>query len=100
MIRSLPYVSISRVFAILALSGGIAHSQQLTATLTGTAYDQSQSAIPGATIEVKNEASGDIRRTTTNESGYFTVTALRPASYTVTVSAGGFDSWQQTGITL
>src|SRR4051812_37042866 len=92
--------AIFQVFAILALTGGISYSQQLTATLTGTAYDQTQSAIPGATIEVKNEASGDTRRTTANESGYFTVTALRPGTYTVTVTAQGFDAWQQTGVTL
>src|SRR5438309_3232364 len=100
MIRSLRYLSISPILALLALTGGDAYSQQLTASLTGTAYDQTGATIPGAAVEVKNQASGDIRTTTANDSGYFTVTALRPGTYTVTVSAKGFNSWQQQGITL
>jgi hypothetical protein len=88
------------VAAVLTLIGGVAYGQQLTGTLSGTTYDQTQSAIPNATVEVKNEASGDIRKTVSNASGYFTVTALQPGTYQVTVSANGFDSWQQNGITL
>src|SRR5581483_5259316 len=86
--------------ASLAMLATAAFGQQLTATLSGTAFDQSQSAIPGATVEVKNQASGDVRKTTTNASGFFTVTALQPGTYTVTISSSGFDSWQQTGIVL
>ena len=56
--------------------------------------------VPNAKVEVKNEASGDIRQTVSNGDGYFNVPALRPGSYTVTISATGFTSWQQAGITL
>src|SRR5579871_319432 len=90
----------SVAIALLVLFAGSAFGQQLTATLSGAAYDQSQSAIPGANVEIKNQASGDIRRTTTNSSGNFTVTALQPGTYTVTITAAGFDPWQETGVVL
>jgi hypothetical protein len=84
----------------LMLFGAVLPAQQLTATLNGTTYDQTGAVVPNAKVVVKNEASGDTRETVSNADGYFTVSALRPASYTVTISATGFNSWEQTGITL
>jgi len=74
--------------------------QQLTGSLNGTSYDQTGAIVPNAKVIVKNEASGDVRQTTSNNSGYFTVTALPPGTYEVTVSATGFSSWQQKGVVL
>lgn len=76
------------------------YAQQLTATLNGTAYDQSGAVVPNAQVVVKNESSGDSRQTTANNSGYFTLTALQPGTYSVTVSAPGFRSWQQQHVAL
>ena len=86
---------VAAVFAIAPL-----RAQQLTATLSGTAYDQTGAAIPNANVEVKNMASGDIRRSVTNGAGFFNITALQPGTYSVTVSAQGFTSWQQNNIVL
>ena len=64
-----------------------AKCQQLTATISGTAQDQTGAGVPNAPVEVKNAASGDVRKTATNGTGFFTVTALQPGTYSVTVSA-------------
>jgi hypothetical protein len=82
------------LFAVSALS------QQLTGTLNGTAYDQSGAVVPNAQVVVKNEASGDSRTTTANGSGYFNISALQPGTYDVTVSATGFQPWEQKGVVL
>jgi uncharacterized protein YraI len=99
--------SFSRYANVLVLAFGAlfwcnpgAVAQQLTATLSGTSYDQSGAVVPKANIVIKNEASGDTRQTVSNNDGYFTFTGLQPGSYTLTVSAGGFRSWQQGGIAL
>jgi hypothetical protein len=76
------------------------NAQQLTATLSGIAADQTDARVPGATVVIKNEATGDTRTTKADSSGYFAVTALIPGNYTVTVSAKGFTSWEMNGITL
>lgn len=47
---------------------------------------------------MKNDASGDTRATVSNSSGYFSITAVQPGSYTVSVAAAGFKGWKQAGI--
>ena len=76
-----------------ALYCGVGSAQQLTGTLSGTAYDQSGAVIPKAEVSLKNDASGDIRTTQAGSSGNFTITAVQPATYTLTVSSPGFSTW-------
>ena len=56
---------------VLALSFTIAHAQQLTATLSGFATDQTDARIPGAVILVVNDASGDKRDSKADGDGLF-----------------------------
>jgi hypothetical protein len=73
-------------------------SQQVTGTLTGTVTDPSSAVIPGANVVMKNDASGDERRTISNGDGFFSISAVQPGDYTVTVMAQGFSQYQQTGV--
>jgi hypothetical protein len=88
------------LFPALVLSFSIANAQQLTGTLSGIASDQTDARIPGAHVAIVNDASGDKRDAATDSAGFFSVTALVPGSYTVTISAKGFASWEEHGITL
>src|SRR5260370_4893697 len=54
--------------------------------------------MPGETGVLKSEDSGAIRRTESNKEGFFTIVAVPAGTYTVTVQAGNFTSWEQTGI--
>ena len=85
---------------VLFLTFAIAHAQQLTATLSGTATDQTDARIPGASILVVSDTTGDKRDSKADNDGFWSVTALPPGTYTVTVSAKGFASWRETGILL
>jgi hypothetical protein len=55
--------------------------------IAGTVTDSNGALVPGATVIVKNERTGEERTATTNETGYFIVSALRPSNYSVTVTA-------------
>lgn len=88
------------LMAVMLTSLTMLNAQQLTATLSGTAMDQTDARVPGANIVVKNDATGDIRTTKADSSGFFSVTALIPGTYTVTVSAKGFTSWEMNNIVL
>jgi len=77
-----------------------AHAQQLTGTLSATVYDTTGAVVPGATVTLKNSDSGDVRKTTSDGSGYFTFTAVQPATYSISVSAKGFTTWQLNGIAM
>ncbi len=85
---------------VLFLSCTIARAQNITATLSGIASDQTDARIAGAKIIVKNEASGDIRDSKSDTQGFWSVTALIPGSYTVTISAKGFSPWEENSIVL
>ncbi len=77
-----------------------AWGQGTTATLSGTVTDTSGAVIPNAAVELKNEKSGDTRSSKSNGSGLFSFSAVPVGDYDVTVKAGGFQSFQQTGIHL
>jgi hypothetical protein len=62
-------------------------------TISGRVMDQSQSAIPGASVEVKNIDKGTTRRTITDADGKYLVPLLQPGTYKVSISLSGFDNF-------
>src|SRR5277367_4378364 len=86
--------------AVLALSTASSSAQQLTGTISGTAYDQSGAVVPKAKVVLKDQASGNTRTTTTENDGHFVITAVQPATYSLAISAKGFASWEENGIVM
>jgi hypothetical protein len=84
--------------AIFVSIASLGFAQQLTGTLSGTTKDSTGAVVTNAKITMKNELNGDIRTTVSNGAGYFSITAIQPGTYTVTVSAPGFKEWQEAGI--
>jgi Carboxypeptidase regulatory-like domain len=77
-----------------------AHAQLSTATLNGAVVDQTGAAVPDATVTITNTATGVSRATATNQAGEYSVPALDPGKYNVTISKAGFGTSQQSGVTL
>ena len=75
-----------------------ARAQNASGTLTGTVVDPSSSVVPGATVVMKNQQSGDERRTISNNDGFFSINAVQPGDYTVTITAQGFEKFEQKGV--
>ena len=65
-------------------AGGAA-AQEFRATVKGQVVDSSQAALPGATVTVRNQETGEVGTATTNNEGNYTVPFLRPGVYSVTV---------------
>ena len=84
---SLPFISSSSV-------------AQGFGTISGTVTDPSGAALAAAEVTVTEGATGASRSATTNGEGYFVLSALRPADYTLTVVARGFQKFTQTKVTL
>ncbi len=86
------------VFALLALvllTGHAALAQSTTdGAIGGTVYDTSGAPVSGAKITVCNNGTNSTQEETTDESGYYRVTKLQPASYTVSISAQGFGDFR------
>ena len=97
LVRRAPWLLIP---VIMLLSFTIGNAQQITGTLSGTITDQTDARVPGAEVVVKNEATNDTRTTKADSAGFWSVTALVPGTYTVTVTAKSFATWEENQILL
>ena len=94
-------IQVSAVLLLLtALFGAPAPAQTLTGQLSGTIVDSSDAVLPGATVTLVNQLSGDQRSTVTNESGNFVFAALQPGTYTVRAELSGFDTVEVTDVVV
>src|SRR6266850_5738771 len=55
--------------------------------IVGTVTDANGAVIPGASVVIKSERTGEERTAITNEAGNYFVSGLRPSLYTVTATA-------------
>jgi hypothetical protein len=97
--RTIALVAIPVLAVLLALPG-TTYAQRFTGDLSGTVVDESGGVIPGADVTVVNEASKGVRRSVTNNDGFFAFAALPSATYTVQISIQGFNTYEVTGIEL
>jgi hypothetical protein len=85
---------------LLASAAPAAWAQSMFATLSGTVLDSQGAVVAGASVTVRNSASGEARVTTANRDGYFSVAELPAATYEMVVVAKGFEKYHATGIAL
>ncbi len=75
--------------------------QAQTGSLTGTVVDPSGASIPGAQVQITNQATGDITRVTLSDTaGNFRALNVPPATYKVSVSAPGMEKLERNDIVL
>ena len=72
---------------------------ETTSAIVGQVGDASGAAVPGATVTVHNTETGLQRMATTDDSGRFNFTQLKPGTYTVRVEAQGFDPQENYAVT-
>jgi hypothetical protein len=85
--------------ALAVLPSAVA-AQESRGTLQGRVVDSSGGAVPGASVEVLNTATGVVTPTTTNEQGSYRMPFLNPGTYRVTVSLSGFGRFISDNIEL
>lgn len=86
---------------VLVLGLPVSLRAQLTSgSIGGRVVDETGGVLPGATVTLLDEGSGDTRPAVTSETGEFTFQALQPATYTVTVELDGFAPYQLNGLVL
>jgi hypothetical protein len=81
----------------LTTTGALAQSGP-TGALNGRVVDQSQGAIPGATVTVVNAATNESRTDVTNGEGMYAVPALPVGIYEVTIQLDGFKTVKRQGV--
>ena len=76
------------LMAVLALVAQPLPAQ--SSEITGTVTDPTGAGIAGATVSILNTATNQVRTTTTNETGNYSVPFLVPSIYNVTAEFSGF----------
>jgi hypothetical protein len=85
--------------AALLLSAS-ASAQTVTGMLSGTVVDAQGSVIPGATVTVVTEATGETRAAVSDAQGNFLVTNLQPGQYTLRIALQSFRTLERKNIVL
>jgi hypothetical protein len=87
------------MFPLLALMP-IANAQSVTGQLTGTVVDSGGALVVGATVELTNETTHQVRTFSTSSNGSFIFPDLIPADYDLRIVHSGFKAYVQKGITI
>ena len=87
------------VFAAL-LSAAAVWGQVNTATVYGNVSDPSGGAVPQAQAVLRNPSTGFRQPATSNAAGEFTFTYIPVGTYSLTVTAAGFQTYSQTALVL
>jgi hypothetical protein len=71
-----------------------------TGSIQGTVTDSAGAVVPGAEITVKNMGSNAVRTVTSGGTGAYSIPALDPAAYDVTVKMASFKTFHVTGVAV
>ncbi len=89
--------AISIWVAVLCLSAALV-AQVQTGSLTGVVRDNTGAVVPGATVTAKNIDTGAGRSTQSNNQGAYSLLALTPGQYEVTVASPNFRTFKQPAV--
>jgi hypothetical protein len=89
--------AISAILITIFISVGAVFAQT-DARIGGTVTDAAGKVVPGASVTVTNEVTGEARTVTTGDDGAFLLVALKPSKYTVTATAATFEPLRKTSI--
>jgi outer membrane receptor protein involved in Fe transport len=83
-------------FALLTTAPLLAQN----AELSGRISDPAGLAVPGARVVARSQATAATRTVSSNQQGSYSVPALLPGPYNITVEANGFKTVHQNGIVI
>ncbi len=79
--------------AIACASSGLAQSG--AGSIQGTVTDPTGAVIPGASVQVVNQANGEVVNTKSNGAGFYQAPGLFTGSYTITVTAPNMKTYSR-----
>jgi len=73
---------------------------QENATITGTVFDPSGAAVPNASINLTNPATGQVRQTVSNNDGIYLFANVGVGNFTLSATSSGFVNFKRTEIVV
>ena len=87
------------VLAVLAVFSTPSFAQS-TASIAGTVKDAGGGVIPGATVVVKNDTTGNSQEAVSDKDGAYQANGLGAGTYTVTALLAGFKTAVQKNVSV
>jgi hypothetical protein len=94
----LRFIAVS--LTLLVLMTGIAVGQVLYGTLVGTVSDPQQASVVGATVTIKNNATGYTVEAKTTERGSYEIPNIPPGLYDIRITQTGFATFEAKEIVI
>src|SRR5271154_6423679 len=87
--------------AVVCAAAVGAHAQSaVDGAIGGTIQDASGAAISGARIIIRSNETNAQQAVVTDGAGFFRAIHLQPSTYTVTISATGFEGFKSAAVTV
>jgi Carboxypeptidase regulatory-like domain len=100
----LRFASLTALAAVLCLSLCLPSAMLAQSTtqggIVGTVFDPTGAVVPNATVVVHNNGTNAEKTVTTDASGFYRLTNLQPATYTITITATGFQTYKDIGVVV
>jgi len=96
--RSLKKATVVALALFVLASAAVA--QTTTGRLLGTVTDPGGAVVPGATITVRDNQTGQERSVTSSDQGSYEVSQLQFGTYTVTITGPGFKTFSATELKI
>ena len=88
------------LFVFCLLSASFLLGQVFTAGLSGVVLDPNGAVVPGATVSLRNNATGDSREGAADSEGRYNFAQLSPGLYQLSATAPGFKKFVNSGLEL
>jgi Carboxypeptidase regulatory-like domain/TonB dependent receptor len=92
-------VRLALIAMLCMVAGSHGYGQSaVDGAIGGTVQDSSGLAIPKAKVTIHNNATNAEQTVVTDDSGFFRAIHLQPSTYTVSISAPGFEGFKSPGV--
>ncbi len=88
------------VFVLLLCAAAAAFAQAGRGSISGLVTDAGGALVPGASVVLRNQATGTEQHSASSSAGLYTFISLSPGGYSVSVSRNGFQSSVHNDITV
>ena len=91
------------ILLLLALCVGpsfVGWAEASAGTIQGTLTDESGAILPGVTVTLTHEETGETRNAVTNDRGLYRFLGLASGTYTLVAELSGFSSYRREGIEI
>ncbi len=92
MSKSLNVLIRSLLCSMFVFGFAVIANAQFKASIQGSVTDTTGATIPGAAVTLKNKETGETKKTTASDNGFYRFTGLAPGDYSITVEQDSFNT--------